>query len=59
VWAGILLGLLLLPVAHAGEGMWPLSNLPVATLKQRFGFTPMYRTRLLRHNFGLCCQRQL
>ena len=40
LWAAILLGLLQLPVAHAGEGMWPLSNLPVATLKQRFGFSP-------------------
>ena len=38
--AGMMLALLLLPAAHAGEGMWPLSNLPVTTLKQRFGFTP-------------------
>ncbi|MGH8112200.1 MAG: S46 family peptidase, partial [Rhodanobacteraceae bacterium] len=28
------------PVAFAGEGMWPLSNLPTATLQKRFGFTP-------------------
>ncbi|MBS0382742.1 MAG: S46 family peptidase [Proteobacteria bacterium] len=28
------------PLAFAGEGMWPLSNLPVATLQKQFGFTP-------------------
>jgi hypothetical protein len=38
--AGVLLALLWIPASHAGEGMWPLTNLPVATLKQRFGFTP-------------------
>lgn len=37
---GALLALLLLPKAFAAEGMWPLSNLPVAALQQRFGFTP-------------------
>jgi hypothetical protein len=26
--------------AFAGEGMWPLTNLPTAQLQQRFGFTP-------------------
>ena len=28
------------PPARAAEGMWPLTNLPVAQLQQRFGFTP-------------------
>ncbi len=28
------------PAAFAGAGMWPLNNLPVKTLKSRFGFTP-------------------
>lgn len=35
-----LLALLLVPKTFAAEGMWPLSNLPVATLQQRFGFKP-------------------
>jgi heme A synthase len=26
--------------ASAAEGMWPLTNLPVAQLRQQFGFTP-------------------
>lgn len=38
--AGALLALLLAPRTFAAEGMWPLSNLPVAALQQRFGFTP-------------------
>ncbi|MGH8192169.1 MAG: S46 family peptidase [Rhodanobacteraceae bacterium] len=38
---GLAVGLMLVvPVAFAGEGMWPLSNLPTATLQKRFGFTP-------------------
>lgn len=37
---GVLLVALLAPVSFAGEGMWPLSNLPVATLQKRFGFSP-------------------
>lgn len=28
------------PVAFAGAGMWPLSNLPTATLQKKFNFTP-------------------
>ena len=38
--AGLMLALFMMSAAHAGEGMWPLSNLPVATLQRRFGFTP-------------------
>ena len=38
---GLLLTMLLaMPAARAAEGMWPLSNLPTAALKGRFGFTP-------------------
>ncbi len=38
--AALSLAMLLAPGAFAGEGFWPLSNLPVQTLQQRFGFTP-------------------
>lgn len=37
---GILLAILMAPTTRSGEGFWPLSNLPVTTLQQRFGFTP-------------------
>ena len=49
VWVfGLLLTLLLtLPAAHAAEGMWPLSNLPVTALQRRFGFTPT--AKWIRH----------
>ncbi len=40
---GLMLALLLSPVGHAAEGMWPLSNLPVTALQRRFGFTPTPR----------------
>ena len=37
----MVLGMMLVaPMAFAGAGMWPLSNLPTHTLQQRFGFTP-------------------
>ena len=49
VWVfGLLLTLLLaLPAAHAAQGMWPLSNLPVTALQRRFGFTPT--AKWIRH----------
>ena len=49
VWVfGLLLTMLLaLPAAHAAEGMWPLSNLPVTALQRRFGFTPT--AKWIRH----------
>ena len=37
----LILGVMLIaPAAFAGAGMWPLSNLPTATLQKRFNFTP-------------------
>jgi len=37
----------MMPKARAAEGMWPLSNLPVAALQRRFHFTPT--ARWIRH----------
>ncbi len=37
---GLLLVVACAPAALAGEGMWPLSNLPVSTLQKNFDFTP-------------------
>jgi Peptidase S46 len=40
VLVGLWLLVLTAPASVAGEGFWPLSNLPFATLQQRFGFRP-------------------
>ncbi len=38
--SAVLLAGLATPAARADEGMWTMDNLPLAQLKQRYGFTP-------------------